>query len=85
MFTLTAVVFSQPLREYVLLKVTRVLESSEPDQPVPFILRRLVSREYHIGPEGASIGTSPNATIFLPREAGVCGRHVEIRWIPGKC
>lgn len=76
--------FSQPLREYALLKITRVLESGEPDQPVPFILRRLVSREYHIGPEGATIGSSPEATIFLPRETGMCGRHVEIKWISGE-
>ena len=53
------------------------------DEPVPFMLRRLVSRQYHIGPEGAVIGCSPEADIHLPREVGLWDKHVEIKWISG--
>ena len=75
--------FMKPLGEYVCLKLERVLESAESDEPIPFILRRLVSREYNVGPEGAVIGTSSDCTVCIPRDSGVCARHVAIRWVPG--
>ena len=73
----------KPLGEYVCLKLERVLESADSDEPIPFILRRLVSREYNVGPEGAVIGTSSDCTVCVPRDSGVCARHVAIRWVPG--
>ena len=73
----------KPLGEYVCLKLERVLESADSDEPIPFILRRLVSREYNVGPEGAVIGTSSDCTVCIPRDSGVCARHVAIRWVPG--
>ena len=65
------------------LKLERVLESADSDEPIPFILRRLISREYNVGPEGAVIGTSSDCTVCIPRDSGVCARHVAIRWVPG--
>ena len=69
----------KPLGEYVCLKLERVLESADSDEPIPFILRRLVSREYNVGPEGAVIGTSSDCTVCIPRDSGVCARHVAIQ------
>ena len=53
------------------------------DEPVPFILRRLISRQYHIGPDGAVIGSSPAADVSLSRDTGLLDKHVEIKWISG--
>lgn len=40
--------------------------------------------EYHIGPEGASVGSSSSATVSLPSVTGLLPNHFEIRWIPGE-
>ena len=75
-------IFSKPLDEYVCLRLTRIIESGEEDDPVPFVLRRLVSRQYDIGPEGAIIGSASDCSICLPKEAGVLPQHLEIKWVP---
>lgn len=46
-------------------------------------MRRLLSREYHIGPEGAIIGSGPNTTITVPKEADIMESHVQIKWNSG--
>ncbi len=74
-------IFGQPLKEHIQLKIARVLDTG--NCHIPFILRRLVSREYHIGPEGAIIGSGPTSTIRLPSEARILASHVSIKWIPG--
>lgn len=75
---------SKPLAEYISLTISRVVcGSDESHEPVPFILRRLVSRQYHVGPEGAVIGSSPEANVSLPQDAGLWDKHVEIKWISG--
>ncbi len=70
------------MKEHIQLKITRVLDTG--DSHVPFIMRRLVLREYHIGPEGAIIGSGPTSTIRLPSEARILASHVSIKWVPGK-
>ncbi len=75
--------FSRPLGEYVCLQLVRILENEERDEPVPFVLRRLVSRQYHIGPEGIVIGTASDCTASLPKVSRVWGKHLGIRWVPG--
>ena len=74
-----------PLGEYICLTIERIRSSHESDDDtnVPFSLTRLVSKQYHIGPEGASLGTSPDCTVCLPRESGLKERHVEFHWVPG--
>ena len=62
----------KPLGEYVCLKLERVLESADSDEPIPFILRRLVSREYNVGPEGAVIGTSSDYGVCTKGQWGMC-------------
>ena len=48
---------------------------------MPFLLRRLVGRCYHIGPEGAIIGSDPTCSVVLPLETEVlpmhCSLHLE--------
>ena len=74
-------VFEKPLAEFANLTISRIVCTS--DEPVPFMLRRLVSRHYHVGPAGAVIGFSPEADICLPREIGLWEKHIEIKWISG--
>ena len=64
-----------PLGDFICLKLVRVLESS-----MPFVLRRLIGRVYHIGPRGALIGTSPHCSILVPVEADVLKEHCRITW-----
>ncbi len=47
----------------------------------PFILRRLVGREYHIGPDKITIGTSLNCNIRLPVEGDILAEHCCIKYI----
>ncbi len=70
------------LKEHIQIKITRVLDNA--DMPTPFIIRRLLSREYHVGPEGAIIGSGVDATIRLPREAGIMATHFVIKWVSSK-
>ena len=67
------------LGKFVKLKILRVEEGAE-NVSVPFALRRMVGQEYHIGPEGASIGVAPHCTITLPRESGLEKEHCYIGW-----
>jgi len=67
----------------VCLQLLRVLDSADSDDPVPFILRRLVSRQYHVGPEGATIGTSDDCTVCVPKDSRMWVKHLGIRWVPG--
>lgn len=73
--------FGNPLAEFANVTISRIVYNS--DEPVPFILRRLVSRHYHIGPAGVVIGSSPEADICLPQETGLLERHVEIKGTSG--
>ena len=72
------------LGEYVCLTIEHVHSSldSDDDDNLSFSLSRLVSKQYYIGPEGASLGTSPDCTICLPRESGLRERHVGFQWVP---
>lgn len=79
---LTGDIFAQPLKEHIQLKITRVQDNT--DIPTPFIIRRLVCREYPIGPEGATIGSGVDATIRLPKEAGIMATHFVVKWVPCK-
>lgn len=63
------------------LKLVKVLTSDD-DLSLPFILRRLIGREYHICPDGALIGTSFNCNIQVPAEGEVCPEHCHIKYIP---
>ena len=74
--------FGNPLAEFANVTVSRIVCNS--DEPVPFMLRRLVSRQYHIGPAGAVIGFSPEADICLPQETGLLERHVDIKGTSGR-
>ena len=74
-------VFSELLAEVVSLTVSRIV--CQTFEAVPFMLKHLVSRQYHIGPEGAVIGSSPEASISLPQETALLDKHVEIKWISG--
>ena len=71
-----------PLAEFATITVSRIVHNS--DEPAPFMLKRLVSRQYHIGPAGAVIGFNPEADICLPREAGLLEKHVEIKGTSGR-
>ena len=63
------------------LRLIRVEESSTSSEGhVPFILSRLVGRHYHVGPEGASIGTSADCSVCVPSESEVWPRHTLISW-----
>ena len=74
-------VFDEPLAEFADLTISRIIHNS--DEPVPFMLRRLVSRRYHVGPAGVVIGFSPKADICLPQETELLEKHIEIKWISG--
>ena len=60
------------------LKLVNVQETD--DTCVPFILRRLIGREYHIGPDGITIGTSANCNIRLPVEGDIIAEHCRIKY-----
>ena len=77
-------ILMKPLAEYVSLTISRVVHHSDASyEPVPFMLKRLVSRRYHVGPDGAVIGSSPEADIYLPCDTGLLDKHVEIKWMSG--
>ncbi len=61
-----------------------MIESSDSDEPTPFSLHRVISREYHVGKEGVVIGSGDECDVRLPLEAALEERHVEIRWVRGK-
>ena len=70
-----------PLGEFVQLKLVRVMEEEREDSVgVPFALRRMIGWEYHIGPEGALIGTGIHCTVCLPAESGIAKEHCLISW-----
>ena len=48
------------------------------------MLSRLVGRHYHVGPEGATIGTSADCSICVPPESEAWPRHALIRWNAGQ-
>ena len=79
---ITDEMFDNPIAEFANVTVSRIVHNC--DEPVPFMLRRLVSRKYHIGPAGAVIGFSPEADICLPQEAGLLERHVQIKGNSGR-
>lgn len=76
-------IYTKPLANYASLKIVRVLPSSDEDDVTPFLLRRLVSREYHINKEGVIIGSGQECGITLASEAGLEDKHIEIKWVPG--
>ena len=50
---------------------------------MPFLLRRLVGRCYHMGPEGAVIGSDPSCSIVVPSETEVLPVHCSFHWEEG--
>ena len=65
------------------LTIERIHNSpSGEEDSIPFSLRRLVSKQYYIGPEGATLGTGHDCTVCLPRESGLRERHVQFSWVP---
>lgn len=72
-----------PLAEFVSLKLVKILNVD--DTPIPFLLHRLIGRVYHIGPNGAVIGTSPKCTIMLPSESEISSEHCHIKWQCSGC
>ena len=80
---ITADVFSKPLSNYACLKITRIVPSEDDGEHIPYVLHRLVSREYHVGEEGVVIGKGEDCAVKLPSESEVEDKHVEIRWVPG--
>ena len=62
------------------LKLVKVNES-DGETSLPFILRRLIGREYHIGPDGVTIGTSPTCDIMLPVEGDIVPEHCCIKHV----
>ncbi len=62
------------------LKLVKANES-DGDTSLPFILRRLVGREYHVGPNGVTIGTSPTCDIMLPGEGDILPEHCHIKHV----
>lgn len=47
---------------------------------MPFLLRRLIGNCYHLGPEGAVIGSDPSCSIVVPSETGVLPMHCGFHW-----
>jgi ankyrin repeat protein len=74
----------QPLDDYVCLRLLRVEKSlTSSEGHVPFVLSRLIGRHYHVGPEGANIGTSSDCTVRIPPESEAFPKHAQISWITG--
>ena len=72
----------QPLGDYASLRLIRVEENSS-EGHIPFLLSRLVGRHYHVGPEGATIGTSAECSVCVtPKESEVWPRHALISGEP---
>lgn len=77
----------QPLDDYICLRLVRVEQSESVtslEGHVPFVLSRLVGRHYHVGPEGAAIGTSTHSSVCVPPESEVFPKHAEISFIAGE-
>lgn len=55
--------------------------TSDDDLSLPFILRRVIGREYHIGPDGATIGSSFKCSIQVPIEGEAWPEHCHIKYI----
>ena len=78
-------VYMQPLDDYVCLRLLRVEKSlTSSEGHVPFVLSRLIGRHYHVGPEGANIGTSSDCTVRIPPESEAFPKHAQISWITGE-
>ena len=73
--------YIKPLKCYVCLRLVRVEKSqSSTEDHIPFILSRLVGHYCHVGPEGATIGTSKDCSVCVPSESEVWPAHAEICW-----
>lgn len=72
--------YMQPLGDYVSLRLIQIEESPSSDGRVPFLLSRLVGRQYHVGPEGVTIGASAECSVCVPPESEVWPRHTRINW-----
>lgn len=68
-----------PLGEFCSLKIVAALSSNE-TTPIPFTVRRLIGRIYHIGFDGALIGTSNSCSIVLSAETEALSKHCQIFW-----
>lgn len=72
---------SVPLGEFVSLKIINAISNDE-DMPIPFVVRRLIGRVYHIGPEGVVIGTSSSPSssrVSLPAESQMEREHFTLK------
>ena len=58
-------------------------EGEERERHTPFLLRRLVGRQCHVGPEGVLIGSGTECSVCLPKEAEVWEKHAALRWVSG--
>lgn len=56
-------------------------EGEERERHTPFLLRRLVGRQCHVGPEGVLIGSGTECSVCLPGEAEVWEKHTALRWV----
>lgn len=65
--------------EFVSLKIVNVVSKDEAT-PTPFVIRRLIGRVYHVGPEGITVGTSSSSSsISLPAESLLETKHFQIK------
>ena len=69
-----------PLSNFVCLKLVKAHETDD-NVSLPFILRRLIGREYHVGPDGVVIGTAPTCNIRLPAEGDILPEHCCIKFV----
>lgn len=63
--------------EFVSLKIVNAVSKDEAT-PTPFVIRRLIGRVYHVGPEGITVGTS-SSSISLPAESLLETKHFQIK------
>lgn len=74
-------IIHKSLGQFVRLKLVKVCgEDAHDDLPIPFALRRIIGREYHVGPEGVLIGTGGHCAVRLPVESGTAVEHCLIAW-----
>ena len=70
--------------EFISLKIINAVSNDEA-MPIPFVVRRLIGRVYHIGPEGVIIGTSPSlpssssSRVSLPAESQMEREHFTLK------
>ena len=74
----------QPLGDYASLCLIQIARSPSSDGHVSFLLSRLIGQQYHVGPEGVTIGTSTECSVCVPPESGTWPTHTRINWNIGE-